>query len=266
MTLIRIDSLDDPRVAPYRNMRERALRGELVFIAEGVLLIERLLASRYETASILSNENHAERLHALVGDDATVYVTTTKTLQEIAGYAFHRGALAVGRWDGGLSTEQFIDCATAKETGRIVVCPDIKTPDNLGLIFRTVAALGASGIVLSDQGASPVSRRVLRLSMGAALNVPFFMTDAPLPFTQRLRSEHGYETIATVLEEGAVELDRFDWPERSAILVGNEFFGLDDDWVAASDHRITIPMHGGTDSLNAAVATSIVLYEAMKAR
>ena len=76
----------------------------------------------------------------------------------------------------------------------------------------------------------------------------------------RLRRDRGLECIATVTDPGATPLDRFARPDRLAIVMGSEAHGLDPGWVARCEHRVTIPMRAGAESLNVAVAAGIVLY------
>jgi len=92
-----IGSLDDPRVAAYRNLRDRTLRGENVFVAEGCVLTRRLLESRFDAESILVDEEYANEFERLAAGRMPVYVAPKRLLLSIVGFPFHRGALAVGR-------------------------------------------------------------------------------------------------------------------------------------------------------------------------
>src|SRR4051812_43430418 len=99
-----ISSLDDPRVAPYRNLKDRDLLARSgacgdggLFIAEGEHVVKRLLASTYETESLLLSEHRAEEIAPLVPADVTVYVAPRETMHEIVGFKFHSGILAAGR-------------------------------------------------------------------------------------------------------------------------------------------------------------------------
>jgi tRNA G18 (ribose-2'-O)-methylase SpoU len=97
MSYCTIESLDDPRVAGYRNLRERDLRAEGLFITEGSLLAERLLQSRYPVESMFVTVENAERFAVLVAERAPLYVAHAATMRQIAGFDFHRGVLGLGR-------------------------------------------------------------------------------------------------------------------------------------------------------------------------
>jgi tRNA G18 (ribose-2'-O)-methylase SpoU len=260
----RIESIDDARVAPYRNLRDRTLRGESIFVTEGELVTLRLLGSRYPAESVFVAEKFAERLEQAVGD-VPLYVGSEKLLREVVGFPFHRGVLGAGRRTGALGLDEMM--AGAGMSGRcgLVVCPEVTKPDNLGLIFRSAAAFGVEGVLLGSRCCDPLSRRALRLSMGGVLQMPW-VTSNDLPgHLRRLRTEWRFELWATVLDERADRLDSLCWPDRTALLLGNEFDGLEEPYLSLCDRRVTIPMRPGVDSLNLGVAAGVFLYE-MKCR
>jgi tRNA G18 (ribose-2'-O)-methylase SpoU len=148
----------------------------------------------------------------------------------------------------------------------IIVCPQITKPENMGLIFRVAAGLGADGLVLGPQCCDPFSRRCLRVSMGAVLRAPFRKSPELAADLDSLRDRWGVEMLAAVLDEPAVPLAGVRWPRRAAVMLGNEFDGLDDRWLGYCVQRATIPMARETDSLNLGVAAGIFVYEMMRGR
>lgn len=271
----KIDSLDDPRIKAYQHLRDRTLRGEDIFIAEGQLLTERLLASRFPVESLLVIERQLPRIEAMVPPNVPIYLAEESLVSQIIGYPFHLGMLAVGSRREALSLEALLETTTgtagpkasdvagdqAKKTRRgLVVLPEVTKPDNLGLIFRTAAALGIEGIVLGHRCCDPLSRRTMRLSMGAVLQLPYAVSyDLPADLAV-LEERFGFNLVATVLDEKATTLDEFAWPDRMAILFGNEYHGLSESVLGESVRRITIPMAAGVDSLNLSVSVGIFLY------
>jgi len=259
--LNRIESIDDPRVAPYRAMKERTARGESIFVAEGVLLAERLLQSRFETESVFASDSFAAKIAPLVADRTPLYVASEAMLQQIVGFPFHRGVLALGRRGRPPVVEELIGGAEAESSLSLIVCPHVNQSENLGLIFRTAAAFGIDGVLLGAATADPFSRRCLRLSMGGVLTTPFAVS-ADLPHDlRRLRDQWGVDLVATVLDDRAEPLGDFAWKPRTALLLGNEFEGLPADCLQCCDRRVTIPMRPGTDSLNVGVAAGIFIYQ-----
>lgn len=257
MPRIPIDNIDDERIGVYRDLLSaKASRRSGFFVAEGVLLVERLLASSFETHSVLVTENRLATLPELP-EDTLVYVAPPKLIEAVVGYNFHRGMLACGVRPPLQPLDKTLAATPNQST--LVVCVGIQDPTNLGSILRSSAAFGITAIVLGNRCSDPLSRRVLRVSMGASLTLPIVEADDILNEVMRLDREFGYECVATVLQDAEV-LERATRSQRTAILIGNEAHGLPDEISQACNRRVTIPMQLGTDSLNAAVATGIMLH------
>src|SRR5436305_1663084 len=164
-----VSSIDDPRLAPYRELNQRNLtRQSGLFITEGEKVVERLIESRFATVSVLAEPAYAERYEPRLPADVPIYVASRGLLQATIGFHFHRGILACGRREPVASVETILaSLGAARST--IVVCPDVQDPTNLGSIIRSAAAFGCAAVLLGGKCADPLSRRVLRVSMGAAL-------------------------------------------------------------------------------------------------
>jgi len=256
-----IDLIDDPRVAAYRGMKDRALRGESLFVAEGRLLVDRLLDSPFAVESVFASEELAAEYAARLTDEVPLYVAPEALLREVVGYKFHRGVLAAGRRDRPMTLDRLTARLDDRRRWNLVVCPRVANGENLGLIFRSAAALGIDGVLLGPHCADPLSRRCLRLSMGGVLRVPTVHSADLAADLRHLRDHCNVRPVATVVDARAEPLRGFSWPPRTALLLGSEFEGLDDPWLALCDRQITIPMQPGSDSLNLGVAAGIFLYE-----
>jgi tRNA G18 (ribose-2'-O)-methylase SpoU len=263
--LIHVESLDDPRLAAYRNLRDRTLRGERMFVAEGTLLVTRLLASRFEAESLLVAEPRLAEILPYVPEGVPNYVAEESLFDATIGFHLHQGALAAGRRREEMSLEEMLGPPHDRPLG-VIVCPAITKPENMGLIFRVAAGLGVDGILLGPQCCDPFSRRCLRVSMGAVLSAPFRKSPDLSADLRTLRDRWGVEIVATVLDERAVALDSVQWPHHAAVMLGNEYDGLDDRWLEFCTQRATIPMARATDSLNLGVAAGIFVYEMMRGR
>jgi tRNA G18 (ribose-2'-O)-methylase SpoU len=263
--LIRINSLDDPRIAAYRNLRDRTLRGERMFVAEGRLLVTRLLESRFAAESLLLSESEVAEFLPRVRADVPIHVAAEPTLQAIIGFHLHQGVLAAGCRCPEMTLEEMLGPPDDRPLG-IIVCPEITKPENMGLVFRVAAGLGADGILLGPQCCDPFSRRCLRVSMGAVFSAPFRKSPDLAADLDSLRQKWGVELLAAVLDEKAVPLAGVRWPHRAAVMLGNEFDGLEDRWLGYCCQRVTIPMARETDSLNLGVAAGIFVYEMMRGR
>lgn len=220
----------------------------------------RLVASDFDVESVLAAESFVPQvLPLLQSRPATrLLVATDELVPRIVGFNFHRGLLACGVRRPNPTLAEL--CPPDDAPARIVVCPDVQGPDNLGQIIRTSCALGVDGIIVGPRAGDPFSRRVLRVSMGAAFSVPTYESDSLADDLVRMRRELAITLVATVLEPTAVPLGSFECPARAAILLGSEGHGLDRELIDLCEQRITIPMQRGTDSLNVAVAAGIVLH------
>jgi tRNA G18 (ribose-2'-O)-methylase SpoU len=259
-----IQSLDDPRVAAYRNLPDRTLRGESIFLAEGRLLTKRLLASRYEVESVFVSREYCEEFRRLTPDEATLYVAEESLLLAIVGFPFHRGALAVGRRGRPATLDEFLATTDVLPRFRLAICPEITKPENMGLIFRNAAAFGLNGVLLGERSCDPFSRRAMRVSMGAVLQLPFCKVENLRESLLHLKQHRDFTLFAAVIDENARRLHEILWPAHCGILLGNEMDGLDAASLALCDHRVTIPITNNVDSLNLGVAAGIFMFAMQK--
>jgi tRNA G18 (ribose-2'-O)-methylase SpoU len=262
--VIPVESLDDPRLAPYRNLKERELAREGDrFIAEGENLVKRLLASRLTTESVLIADRHVAEMSKVVPESIPLYAAPAQVVNGILGYKFHSGVMAVGVRGPSPTIDDVM--ATASGLVTLVICPEIEKTDNLGALIRIAAGFGATAMILGERSCDPFFRQSVRVSMGTAFYLPIVRSDDLVRDLARLREHYGVELFATVLEEGAESLDTVRRSERIGVLLGNEAQGLSATELGLCQRRVTIPMKLGTDSLNVAVAAGIFLYHFTRA-
>ncbi len=262
---ISIESLTDPRVAHYRNLKDRDLSAHSdgsLFVAEGEQVVRRLIASRFEVDSVFVSETRADKIAPIVPDSVPLYVGPSEVVNGVLGFKFHSGVMAVGRRSPRLSLSDIVPARG--EPAAIVVCPEIANTENLGSLIRISAAFGVDGMILGERSCDPFFRQSVRVSMGTAFSLPILQSQDWTRDLKSLRDEHGVKSIASVLDKSADSLAAFTRPPRFAILFGNEAQGLSDAAVARCEHRVTIPMKLGTDSLNVGIAAAVFLYELTK--
>jgi tRNA G18 (ribose-2'-O)-methylase SpoU len=258
--VIPIDSIDDPRLSPYRNLKDRELaRLGGRFIAESDLIVRRLLASSFETESVLVASRKAEALSSVVPPSVPMYVLAEAELDVVIGYAFHTGVLAVGIRKPSPALIEVVPSSPVKST--IVILPEITNPENMGSLIRISSAFGADAIILGPRCSDPFYRMSIRVSMGTIFSIPIVRSSDLIIDLAKLRDEFGYDLVATVLDGDAEKLDRVVRSNRQGILFGNEANGLNPADIQACDRRVTLPMSRGTDSLNVAVAAGVFLYQ-----
>lgn len=258
--MTRITDLKAPEVALYTDLNEKQVKRIYepetgIFICESIRVIERALTAGYEPVSLFLEEKMAEEVAALqIRDDIPVYVASYEVMKEITGYALIGGVLAAMRRKPLQDLEGFLSAHQ-----RIVVFDDIENPTNVGAIFRSAAALGADGVILTEGSADPLYRRAIRVSMGNVFQIAWtYADDTLLP----LLKETGFETYALALREDAVSLRHdLSLSEKKAVILGNEDHGISEKLLSGVDHVFSIPMQQDVDSLNVAAASAIAFWE-----
>jgi tRNA G18 (ribose-2'-O)-methylase SpoU len=254
----------DPRLADYASEDARARRREIEraaaaggwAVCEGPTVVRRALESGFAVRSVLVTPQRLETLaDALTGLEAPVYVAGRALMEEVVGYAFHRGALASVARPAERPLAELLEGAS-----RLGVCEGITDHENLGSIFRNAAAFGIDAVLLDPTSCDPLYRRAIRVSMGYVLRVPFGRV-APWPDALDELSARGFRLAALTPGAGSVPLEEVTG-DRLAMLLGTEGPGLTDVALARADVRVRIAMRPGVDSLNVA-ATSALAFRAI---
>jgi tRNA G18 (ribose-2'-O)-methylase SpoU len=147
------------------------------------------------------------------------------------------------------------------EARTAVVTEGVNNPTNMGVMMRTAAALGVDAILVDPTSCDPLARRACRVSMGAVFAIPHARL-APFPDGLDPLGEAGFVTVGLTPNADATPLDSlvFSQSDRVALLLGAEEPGLTPATLARADHRASIPMHHGVDSLNVATAAAIAMW------
>lgn len=267
MRLERIDDLGDARVADYRDLQDKSHRDRQgLFIVESRAVVRRLLVgSRFGVRSILLTQPALESLRDVLDrlDAQTpVYLASQRTVQGVVGFKFHRGCVAVGERAPELSWEALLG-APHPPPRLVAVLEDLANPDNVGGVFRNLAAFGAEAAFLSPGCADPLYRKAIRVSVGGSLSVPFArMPDWPASLGRL--SAAGFTIVALTPHSDQVDIAAFGdgrpIPDRLALLLGAEGQGLSPAARAAADVAVRIDMAPGVNSLNVATASGIALH------
>jgi tRNA G18 (ribose-2'-O)-methylase SpoU len=247
-----------------------------LFLAETAYVIMRALEAGCKPVSMLVETDRVEAeakpvIEAIeehcgreVLDSLPVYTATRDVVTQITGHHLVRGLWMLMRRLPELTVDGFLEGKR-----RIAVMADVVNPANVGAIFRSAAALGMDGVLLTHTAVDPLTRRVARVSMGTVFQIPW--ARATLEESQgtalisRLQS-FGYKTVAMALTEDStnVDNDEIRANDKIAIVLGTEGTGLPSDVISACDYRVMIPMQRGVDSLNVAAASAISFWELMK--
>ncbi|MEZ2122506.1 MULTISPECIES: TrmH family RNA methyltransferase [unclassified Corynebacterium] len=277
MLRIPVTSPDDSRLLDYRDLNHSDNRPDLpggkgLVIAEGALVVGRLLASRFPVRSIVGFGHRLDEfladpevVRAVSARGIPIYEVERRTLAETVGFDMHRGLLAAADRVPGMSVTEAVDGART-----IAVLEGVGDHENIGSLFRNAAGLGVDAILFGAGCADPLYRRVVRVSMGHVLRTPFAHFSGTPTTWQRgledLRAD-GFTLLSLTPDPAAEHLadavtGADGYPvNRLALLVGAEGPGLSEHAMRATDVRARIPMASGTDSLNLATAAAIAFYE-----
>lgn len=263
-----ITGYSNPTVKYLRSLREKKHRKrEGVFLAEGLrLLTDALESGRVPKILVMANgrDPHVliDALEDAVADaNGEIIATTPDILTKITGKDNSQAVLGVfDEFDTSLTR------LNPSEAPIWLVAQALRDPGNLGTMLRTGDAIGAGGLILIDDCADPFSVEAVRASMGAVFTQQIARApwDEFLPWLRQGAKEHGGQLVAASLRDAQ--------PYRGApyqapcfVMVGNESRGLPEDYEAACDLRVTMPMRGRADSLNAAVSAAVLGYEVLDA-
>ena len=257
--IVQIDDADDPRLEPYRNVRERDLVGrDGLFVAEGRVVLEKLIAAHPERlVSVLVASHRVKSLAGILGglpSGTPVYSAAQAAMDQVVGFPIHRGILALGRRPD-VNARDLL--ARLPPAALVVGLIGIANHDNMGGILRNAAAFGVDAVLLDDSCCDPLYRKAIRVSVGAALTLPIARAGTAEALVDALVASR-FE-IAALSPAGNVDLDGLDSGPRTAILFGTEGPGLPAS-ILARVRSVRIDMVGGFDSLNVATTSGIVLH------
>jgi tRNA G18 (ribose-2'-O)-methylase SpoU len=255
---------DDPRLDDYRHLTDAAARraiegsdGHGLFIVEGAVALEQLLASDHGIRSVVLSPARAEALaDRLLGRVDVVLVAERDVLHSVTGFDVHRGVLAAGRRPPPADVRDLLGASR-----RVVLLEGLGDNENVGAVFRNVAALGIDAVVMDQACADPLYRRSIRVSSGWSLRVPSARV-SDTATALRLASELGMRTVALTPVPGALAVDDAaaagDLDDPVMFLLGAEGPGLRPDSIATAQVAVRVPMAGEVDSLNVATSLAVV--------
>jgi tRNA G18 (ribose-2'-O)-methylase SpoU len=259
-----VDDPDDPRLDDFRDLNSVDRRPDLpsgkgLVIAEGVLVVRRMLASRFNPHALLGTDRRlAELENDLAGTEVPFYRASTDVMARVVGFHLNRGVLAAARRAREPSVAEVVG-----GTRTVAVLEGVNDHENLGSIFRNAAGLGVDAVVFGSGCADPLYRRAVRVSMGHALLVPYARA-IEWPAELAMLKQNGFRLLAMTPDGMASALPEAMTAardDRIAVLVGAEGPGLTAATLRLSDVRVRIPMSRGTDSLNVATAAALAFYE-----
>ena len=264
--IVEITDISAPELDVYARLTQAQLRNRLepekgIFIAESPKVIKLALEAGCTPLSLLMERRH------ITGDGAEiiekcpeipVYTADRDVLSALTGYELTRGVLCAMRRPAPLSPT-----AICMNANRIAVLEGIVDSTNIGAIFRSAAALGMDGILLTQTCCDPLVRRAVRVSMGTVFQIPWAYFSSDSADWQEFLKQFGFKTAAMALNEKAVSIDdpTLASEEKLAIVLGTEGDGLAAETIENCDYNVIIPMHHNVDSLNVAAASAVAFWQ-----
>lgn len=256
--MVEIKDLNDPRVEFYRSLRYTPPLHiqSRVFIAEGEKVVLRLLSSPLKVHSVFATldfyEKHNSMIQAKDVPDDKQFFASKSLMETIVGFHLHSGIMAIGFQPEDASLEDFSE--------KVVVLNQINNSENVGLMMRNCRAFGFDSVIVDKYSTSPYLRRAVRVSMGNVFYLKVRHSDDLTQDLTHLRNK-GYQIIACEVTDFSIDLFKFEFSEKFALIFGNEGKGISDELIKFSDVVVQIPISRDVDSLNVAVTCGIFLCE-----
>ena len=268
ITTIPITSLDHLDLTPYRTLRqsvEQFRKG--MFIAEGTIVVQRLLESAHTIVSVLIApewlEGYRDRF-ASRPEQITVFVGQKELLNTIVGYNLHQSIMALGK----IPAQETIDTVLATSTPPylFVAMDGLANAENIGVLVRNCTAFGVQAILVGETSSSPYLRRAVRNSMGTVFKMPVVQCTILAETLRTLQVSHKFKVLAAHPHSEEHSIQRTDFSGNCCLVFGSEGNGLSPQILSACDMAVTIPMARNVDSLNVASASAVFLYEVLRQR
>ncbi|MCR9136261.1 MAG: RNA methyltransferase [Alphaproteobacteria bacterium] len=258
--LVTVSDSDDPRVAEFRDIRERDLVGRQGrFVAEGNVVLRMLAQSdRFDAEKILVLDGRVAGIADILAafePHIPIMVCSRDIMDRITGFPMHRGVLAIGRTRSPDDLQDRID--RLDDAGLVLVCAGLSNHDNLGGLFRNAAAFSTDFICLDRRCCDPLYRKCIRVSVGTALTLPYIRGNSVEDIGATLAA-NGFDIVA-LSPAGRVVLSDYIPGRRTALIVGTEGEGLAPSLLARLD-SVRIAQSRSLDSLNVAMAAGIALH------
>ncbi|MCD7806119.1 MAG: RNA methyltransferase [Lachnospiraceae bacterium] len=274
-----ITSVTNPQVKQVCGYVQKAKerRKDQIYVVEGPRMFEeappRLIRKVYVTEEFLEKcgavsslvrqgkqDEGSREQRVLEKLNSVSYETVSaQVMEKMSDTSSNQGILALLDWP-----EYDWDQLLAEPEGVYVVLEDLQDPGNLGTIFRTAEGAGAAGVIMTGETADLFNPKTVRSTMGSIYRVPFLYEASALTAIDRLK-ERGICVYAAHLN-GTKSYDQFDYIKGCAFLIGNEGNGLRKETADLADSYVRIPMAGKLESLNAAVAAALLMYETARQR
>ena len=257
-----ITSKDNTRVKNLVRLRSSARfrRQSGLFVAEGLRVCRDAMLSRAAVKTLYlteaAMEKHADKLAELIEYAGETVLLSESVFSHVSDTLTPQGVLCTIK-----TLDKTLQSVTIKNGGKFLALDNVQDPNNLGTVLRSAEAFGVSGVILSNDCCDIYNPKVVRGSMGAVFRVPFLVCSTIADFLGEYPNLSSY---AAVVDGDAELITDISFGDSCVVVIGNEGNGLKRETVSACRHKITIPMNGNAESLNASAAATVIIWEMLR--
>ncbi len=259
----KITSTQNPIIKEIKSLQKKKYRYEnQIFFIEGERFVEDAIKSNVKIKKIIISEFYLNKNESMIKEvnqeKYEVFIVEDKLFNSISDTENPQGILAII----GMESFKFEDIIT--DNNFLIVLDNIQDPGNMGTIIRTADAAGSNGILLSKGCVDIYNPKVLRATMGSVFHIPIFNCEDLYKSLIDLKAKD--IKILTSYLKGSTDYFKIDMKTNIAIIIGNEANGVSEEIVSVADELVKIPMFGQAESLNASVASALLMYEVVRQR
>lgn len=255
---IEISSKDNPLIKFVSQLQTSAKQRKTqnLFVLEGLRICDDAFQNNIKFDKLIVTKSAFEKYNNSIlmfsNNSDNCYILRDELFKKISDTNTPQGIIAVAKIPS--QNENF------SSNGRYIALENIADPSNLGAVARTAEALGVDGIILTANSCDPYAPKSLRSSMGTLLRLPLYITDDIVAFIK----ENKLRAFSCVVDKNATSISSVNFTDGDVLIIGNEANGITDDTITAINNNITIKMCGNAESLNAAAAAAIAMWELVK--
>ena len=247
-----IKDINDKKILEFVSLRQSKV-DENEVVVESKNVLKKLFKTNIKIHKLFITSENIEFINEYCEKiDCPIYTSSNELMKNIVGHKIHQGVMAL------IDKPEFI--SFDKIEGNVVVLNGLTSPENVGSIVRSCAAFGVSTIMIDEKTCSPYLRRCIRVSTGNVFNINVYKS-TNLKEDLICMQQNGYCIISTANAKSAVSLNKFTFSKKSVIVIGSEGNGIEEDILNLSDIVLKIDIDNEVTSLNASIATAIILYK-----
>lgn len=250
--MLEIQDINDERIKEFISLRQSQVDKNYV-VVESKNVLKKLFEKNIKIHKIFVSANNIDFIKQNCKNiDFPILTSTNALMKEIVGHKIHQGLLAL------IDKPKYINFDEIK--GNVVVLNSLTSPENVGSIVRSCAAFNIKNIIIDEKTCSPFIRRCIRVSTGNIFNIKVYKS-TNLEQDLKTLQKQDYKILSTANAEHAKSLQTYKFPKKSAIVIGNEGYGVNEEVLELSDDILKIDINEEVTSLNAAIAASVLFYE-----